>query len=67
MSDLQNQVLDRINQDIKIKTNNEEDNLLNTRLQQSVEELNVIIQLLLSLPSQTFFYLVNYERLCKTN
>jgi hypothetical protein len=43
MSDLQNQVLDRINQDIKIKTNNEEDNLLNTRLQQSVEELNVII------------------------
>jgi len=41
MSQLQEQVLNRIKQDIEIKTNNQEDNLLNIRLQQSVEELNV--------------------------
>jgi len=43
MSQLQEQVLNRIKQDIEIKTNNQEDNLLNTQLQQSVEELNVKI------------------------
>jgi hypothetical protein len=41
MNQLQEQVLNRIKQDIEIKTNSQEDNLLNTRLQQSVEELNV--------------------------
>lgn len=41
MSQLQEQVLNRIKQDIEIKTNSEDENLLNTRLQQSVEELNV--------------------------
>jgi hypothetical protein len=44
MSQLQEQVLTRIKEDIEIKTNNQEENLLNTRLQQSVEELNVIIR-----------------------
>lgn len=42
MNQLQEQVLNRIKQDIEIKTNNEEENLRNVRLQQSVEELNVI-------------------------
>jgi hypothetical protein len=41
MSQLQEQVLNRIKQDIETKTNNQEENLLNNRLQQSVEELNV--------------------------
>ncbi len=41
MSQLQEQVLNRIKQDIDIKNNNQEENLLNTRLQQSVDELNV--------------------------
>ena len=41
MNQLQEQVLNNIKQDIEKKTNNEEENLLNTRLQQSVEELNV--------------------------
>ncbi|CAF5050822.1 unnamed protein product, partial [Rotaria sp. Silwood1] len=44
MSQLQEQVLNRIKQDIEIKTNNQEENLLNTRLQQSVEELNSIMK-----------------------
>jgi hypothetical protein len=42
MSQLQEQVLNRIKQDIEIKNNNQEENLLNNRLQQSVDELNVI-------------------------
>ncbi len=41
MSQLQEQVLNRIKHDTEMKTNNQEENLLNTRLQQSVEELNV--------------------------
>lgn len=41
MSQLQEDVLNRIKQDIEVKTNNQEETLLNTRLQQSVEELNV--------------------------
>ncbi len=41
MSQLQEEVLNRIKQDIQTKTNNQEENLLNTRLQQSVDELNV--------------------------
>jgi hypothetical protein len=41
MSELQEQVLNRIKQDIETKRNNQEENLLNTRLQESVEELNV--------------------------
>lgn len=41
MSQLQEQVLDRIKQDIETKTASQEENLRNTRLQESVEELNV--------------------------
>lgn len=41
MGQLQEQVLNRIKQDIETKTNNQEENQLNNRLQQSVEELNV--------------------------
>jgi len=41
MSQLQEEVLNRIKQDLETKTNNQEENLLNTQLQQSVEELNV--------------------------
>ncbi|CAF0868758.1 unnamed protein product [Rotaria sordida] len=44
MSQLQEQVLNRIKQDIELKTNNPDENLLNTRLQQSVEELNSIMK-----------------------
>ncbi|CAF3134578.1 unnamed protein product [Rotaria sp. Silwood2] len=44
MSQLQEQVLNRIKQDIEVKTNNQEENLLNTRLQQSVEELNSLMK-----------------------
>jgi chromosome segregation ATPase len=44
MSQLQEEVLNRIKQDIQTKTNNQEENLLNTRLQQSVDELNSIMK-----------------------
>ncbi|UJR26686.1 hypothetical protein I4U23_008002 [Adineta vaga] len=44
MSQLQEQVLNRIKQDIEVKTNSQEENLLNTRLQESVEELNSIMK-----------------------
>ncbi|CAF1004528.1 unnamed protein product [Adineta steineri] len=44
MSQLQEQVLDRIKQDMEIKTHSQEENLLNTRLQESVEELNSIMK-----------------------
>jgi len=61
MSQLQEQVLNRIKQDIEIKTNNQEDNLLNIRLQQSVEELNV--KFYFNKKKFLFYFLVNYERL----
>ena len=41
MSQLQEQVLDRIKHDIEVKNNSQDDNLINTKLQQTVEELNV--------------------------
>lgn len=41
MSQLQEQVLDRIKQDIEVKNSSQEENTLNVRLQESVEELNV--------------------------
>ena len=41
MSQLQEQVLDRIKHDIEVKNSSQDDNLINTKLQQSVEELNV--------------------------
>jgi hypothetical protein len=67
MSQLQDEVLNRIKQDIQMKTNNQEENLLNTRLQQSVDELNVNFWMFFD-PSIIdfvfFFFLVNYERLC---
>ncbi|CAF4039313.1 unnamed protein product [Rotaria magnacalcarata] len=44
MSQLQEHVLTRMKQDIELKTNSEEENLLNSRLQQSVEELNSIMK-----------------------
>ncbi|CAF0731746.1 unnamed protein product [Adineta ricciae] len=44
MSQLQEQVLDRIKQDIETKTASQEENLRNTRLQESVEELNSIMK-----------------------
>jgi hypothetical protein len=65
MNQLQEQVLNRIKQDIEIKTNSQEDNLLNTRLQQSVEELNVKFNSFYFNKENflLFYFLVNYERL----
>ena len=68
MSQLQEQVLDRIRHDIEVKNSNQDDNLINTKLQQSVEELNVRTgffrddTLLISLMD-----LDDHERLCQTN
>jgi len=44
ITDFQEQVLNRIKQDIEIKNANQDDNLLNARLQQSVDELNSIMK-----------------------
>lgn len=44
MTEFQEQVLNRIKQDIEIKNASQDDNLLNTRLQQSVDELNSIMK-----------------------
>jgi hypothetical protein len=66
MSQLQEQVLNRIKQDIEIKNNNQEENLLNTRLQQSVDELNVKFPRFFPLKNSSFCFslLDNNERLC---
>jgi len=55
MSELQEQVLNRIKQDIETKRNNQEENLLNTRLQESVEELNVKFYILKTKFQISFF------------
>lgn len=64
---LQEDVVNRIKQDMETKRVNQEDNLLNTRLQESVEELNVnsLFIFLRSFSSSSF--LDDYERLCETN
>lgn len=41
INQLQEDVLTRIRQDMDTRRSNQEENLLNTRLQESVEELNV--------------------------
>jgi len=66
MSELQDQVLNRIKQDIETKRNNQEENLLNTRLQQSVDELNVKFPTFFPLKNLLFCFsfLDNNERLC---
>ena len=43
INQLQEDVLNRIKQDMEARRSNQEENLLNTRLQESVEELNVNI------------------------
>jgi hypothetical protein len=57
MSQLQEEVLNRIKQDMETKTNSQEENLLNTRLQQSVEELNVKFRYFVTSYTHFFFFL----------
>lgn len=51
---LQEDVLNRIKQDIETKRANQDDNVLNARLQESVEELNVNSLLIISFHSLRF-------------
>jgi hypothetical protein len=65
LNQLQEQVLNRIKEDIEMKTSNQEENLLNIKLQQSVEDLNVKLLFLLDFNKNFFFFFkVNHERLC---
>jgi len=59
MSQLQEEVLNRIKQDMETKTNSQEENLLNTRLQQSVEELNVKFRYFVTSYTHVFFFFLS--------
>ena len=67
MSQLQEQVLDRIKQDIEAKSLSQEENLLNVKLQQSVEELNVSTILSFRAIRLVPSPLDDHERLCQAN
>ena len=64
---LQEDVVNRIKQDIETKRANQEENLLNTRLQESVEELNVNSLFIFPPNRIKSSFLDDYERLCETN
>lgn len=59
MSQLQEEVLNRIKQDMEAKTNSQEENLLNTRLQQSVEELNVKFRCFVTSYTHVFLFFLS--------
>ena len=54
MAQLQEQMLERMKKDIEAKSQSEEENLLNTKLQQSVDELNVNSRRFLSVRPNRF-------------